>query len=212
MDYNKVESKSVAPVKEAEVAVEKVAKVQQVVSKGVRKQKKGLLERLVVGMIGPDGLPAIGRYLGKEVILPAVKNIIVDSLTSGINMAVYGDSNKGKSSYTNRTPVTPTHTNYQSRYTSTQAPVAYQPVPVKPQVTDYIISTRDEAITVLDTLRGAAESYGSVAVADYYEAIGVPSEYTDNSFGWSAGDLVTNSTIIPTRGGFIIKFPPTSVL
>ena len=92
MDYNKVESKSVAPVKEAEVAVEKVAKVQQVVSKGVRKQKKGLLERLVVGMIGPDGLPAIGRYLGKEVILPAVKNIIVDSLTSGINMAVYGDS------------------------------------------------------------------------------------------------------------------------
>jgi len=217
MEYNKIENNQVPPAKKdtQEVSTTPDKKIKkQVVTNGVKKRKKGVLERLVVGMLGPDGLPAIGSYLGKEIVLPAIKNIIVDSITSGINMAMFGDGNRSSTPHS-RTPVNH-QTNYASRYTpsttQTQYSVPTAPRPAKSQVVDYLMPTRDEAILVLNTLRENAERFGSVSVADYYDAIGVDSSYTDNSYGWDAAGIVGHTTIIGTRGGYIIKFPPVMVL
>ena len=38
------------------------------------KRKKGLAERLVSGLVGPDGLPSVGHYLTHDVVLPAIKD------------------------------------------------------------------------------------------------------------------------------------------
>ena len=54
-------------------------------------RKKGVVERLVGGLLGPNGIRAIGGYVGHEIIVPMIKNAFVDSMTTGINMAVFKD-------------------------------------------------------------------------------------------------------------------------
>ena len=54
-----------------------------------------------------------------------------------------------------------------------------------PYVADEIIvSTRKEGEEVLDELDDILRKYGQVSVADFYELVGMPSEYTDNKRGW----------------------------
>ena len=55
----------------------------------------------------------------------------------------------------------------------------------RPYVADEIIvSTRKEGEEVLDELGDILRKYGQVSVADFYELVGIPSEYTDNKRGW----------------------------
>jgi predicted transcriptional regulator len=55
----------------------------------------------------------------------------------------------------------------------------------RPYVADEIIvSTRKEGEEVLDELGDILRKYGQVSVADFYELVGIPSNYTDNKRGW----------------------------
>ena len=55
----------------------------------------------------------------------------------------------------------------------------------RPYVADEIIvSTRKEGEEVLDNLGDILREYGQVSVADFYELVGIPSNYTDNKRGW----------------------------
>ena len=47
-----------------------------------------------------------------------------------------------------------------------------------------IVSTRKEGEAILDELEDILRKYGQVSVADFYDLVGVPSEYTDNKRGW----------------------------
>lgn len=219
--YNEIEVKNNMQVGNDtdEVAVvEEREKLQKLVNVQPKKAKKGLIGRLVTGILGPDGLPGIGSYVNDEIVKPAIKNIIVDAVTSGINMVMYGDKapRNNRGSYTsysqNRTTYRP-GTNYANRYTS-QSPdpqerrIAHSP---KHGVEEYIIEERFDAAHVLTTLTESADRYDTVSVADYYDLIGVPSQYTDNTYGWTI-DSISRASIVPVRGGYVIKFPPTEVI
>lgn len=183
-----------------------------------KKRKRSLVGRLVSGVLGPEGLPGIGSYVNDEIIIPAIKNIIVDAVTSGVNMVMYGENKPrsgggGRPSYSrDRTTYRPS-TNYQSRYSGSQHqdPPEQRVRPAKYGVEEYIIEDRSDATHVLVTLTENADMYDSVSVADYYDLIGVPSQYTDNTYGWTI-DSIHHATIIPIRGGYVIKFPPVEVI
>lgn len=214
-EYNKVKAdiKEVGPGEETEVQVEKVKK-EAVVKRKPKKYKKNLLERLVIGLIGPDGIPAIGRKLNEDIVIPAVKNIIVDSFTSGINMAIFGTDQRregrsggyhgqayGGQRYRQAAP----KTNYSQSYTQPTQQAPMQTVPAnRNAVPDYIIEVRTEAIDVLDGLRDQVMEYGYASVSDYYDLIGVQSAYTDESWGW---DNLEHARIVTARGGYLIRFP-----
>lgn len=215
-EYNKVEVVG-TKVDGGEEEVQERSKQDKVVSIKPIKKKKGLFERLVVGMLGPDGLPAIGDYLNKEIVIPAVKNIIVDSITSGINMAMFGDG-RGVGPRTNTSrpaPGIPPRTNYANRYTPTHAPTQMvNATPVREKrnfVEEYIISDRNECETVLYSLMEQADAYDTVSVADYYDLIGVESAYTDNTYGWTV-DVLSRASIVAARGGWVIKLPSVQVI
>lgn len=221
-DYNKVPVKDNMKVdnnfeevidrKEGKKPLTKLVEVQP------KKVKRNLISRLVTGILGPEGLPSIGAYVNDEIIKPAIKNIIVDAVTSGINMVMYGEKGgpnrggRGSSHYGNqRTTHRPT-TNYSNRYANANPEPERRAVrPARYGVEEYIIEDRMDAVHVLTSLTEHADKYDSVSVADYYDLIGVPSQYTDNNYGWTI-DSVTQATIIPTRGGYIIKFPPVEVI
>ena len=55
----------------------------------------------------------------------------------------------------------------------------------RPYVADgIIVGTRKEGEEVLDNLGDILREYGQVSVADFYDLVGIPSEYTDNKRGW----------------------------
>ena len=220
-DYSKIEAKDNMKVGEEEsgenLQTER-EKITPVLEKKPEKRKKGLMERLVVGFLGPDGLPGIGAYLNEEIILPSIKNIIVEAVTSGINMAVFGDHSRPSSrpNVPNRTVYRP-ETDYASRtsrYTSAQpAPSKRGPEmirSVKYGVDEYPIESRMDANNVLTMLHEYADNYDYVSVADYYDLLGVSSVYTDHNFGWSFEEIL-KAVVTPLRGGgYIINLPPVS--
>lgn len=216
--YNEIPVSKKEVVEEVvETSVEKKT-LEKVVSVQPRKVKKSLVGRLVSGIVGPDGASGIGEYVNEEIIKPAIKSIIVDAVTSGINMVMYGDRGPSPRSRNygghqrGYSTSNAQRTNYTSRYTQ------HQPEPTKRQyersrqtIEEYVIDDRFEAANVLTTLTEAADAYGSVSVADYYDLIGVASAYTDNQYGWTFESIV-RATVIAVRGGFVIKFPPLEVI
>jgi hypothetical protein len=216
--YNEVPVKNNMNVdnNEEEVAPKEKEKLQKIVQAQPTKVKRGLLGRLFTGIVGPDGLPSIGAYVNEEIIKPAVKGIIYDAITSGLGRALNMDYRNPRTGHTQYNRVSTTQgggRRYSNMYNQRNEPEERrQPVRTSRYgVNEYVITDRYDAANVLTSLTEAADRYDNVSVADYYDLIGEPSQYTDNNYGWTI-DSIVHATIMPVRGGYIIKFPPVEVL
>lgn len=216
-DYNEVEPK-VIEVKEediVEVTEERPKKLNQI-AKTAKPRKRGLVERAVAALVGPEGIRAVGRTLNQEIVVPSIKNIVVESIKTGVDIFVYGDEGRGgrrsngyrQGSYQGGYSSSRRGgTNYSQSYKDANAgrDGTYSRERAKGnQVPTYIIGTRQEATDVLDALCEIVEEYGSATLSDYYDLIGVDAEFTDESVGWS--DL-RQARVRAERGGFTIMFP-----
>lgn len=217
--YNEIEVKDNMKVEEEnkEEGVQKEKKhLDKVVTSQPKKVKRGLIGRLITGLVGPDGLPGIGTYVNDEIVKPAIKNIIVDAVTSGINMVMYGERGGAPRGHRPNIGSRNTHaprTNYSRMSDSHSQPAERieRARPVRQGVEEYVIADRHDASQVLISLTEYADRYDAVSVADYYDLIGAASKYTDNNYGWTI-DAITRATILPVRGGYVIKFPPVEVI
>ena len=235
--YNEVEAKDNMKLKkdkEDDIPLkdEEPKKLTKVVKGEAKVAKKGLAKRFVQGVTGPDGFSGIGEYVRDEVVVPAIKNIILDtisssvgmvqdSIMSSINYKLFGEKGPGirGSSYGRRNvgPAVGRSTqrprvDYSTRATSygrVERPSEPRRVAVdKPLgLEDYILADRDDAAHVLSMLFEHADVYNSVSVADYYDLIGVTAEYTDNNYGWTL-DEIHKAVTRPESGGYVILFPP----
>ena len=214
-EYNEVKQVEEVTPKGGEEVVEGKPRKKSIVKAPVQKKKRNLMERLVLGILGPDGIPAISNYLGKEIVMPAIKNIVVDSITSGINMAVFKGENRGSSPHSgySQNPYQTQRTNYNQNYRPQQTqynrPTQQQQAPVNIPArrnTLFIIQDRREAEQVLTALIDTIAQYGSVTLADYLDLIGEEPVYTDNTVGWFN---LNAATVGPVRGGrgFVINLP-----
>lgn len=197
-EYNKVTPKPPVLDRGDEVDAEPT-KTKSVLDYEVTPHKKSFLERLSGGITG---------YLTTEIVIPAIKNIIVESVTSGINMAVFKEttprsygSGSGPSRYNKRD-----YTKNYDRSTYRPAENRSPKVRASNRVDDYIIRDREEALEVIHSLIGFASRYGSASVADYYDLINVETTYTDGSYGWMEEDI-RHVTIRPVNGGYLINLP-----
>lgn len=222
-EYNKIETK-VKPVVQADAETGEIIekkKLKAVVKTKPKPYKKGLMERLVVGLLGPDGVRAIGHKLNHEIVIPAVKNIVVDSITSGIQMAIYGRSEQpptqtpGSYRPYNRYPTggygTTSRTNYQQAYTPAQQST-HQPPRTQARgnsVPEFVLISRAEAQNVLDGLNDMIAEFGMASVADYYDLIGMDANYTDHQWGWTN---LGQARIAAVRGGYMLQMPPMEVI
>ena len=204
MEYNKIKPNP----QETKDNSEERPKLKKVVQATI--QKKSLWKRFSLAMFGENGLPGVARSIGKDIIVPMIQNMIVDSIVNGVQRMVYKDeyrpyNYKGTGKYTNYNKVYTTNS-YSSRMPQKKVYGEYEN-----NNEEYRIPTRGEAVQVLDDLIEAAERYGNVSIADYYDMIGVPTNYTDNNYGWTAV-TIRNAEIRPTRGGYVINFPRPEVL
>lgn len=151
----------------------------------------------------------IGDYLVFDVFIPAAKNVISDAITGALQMLLYGDNRRPNG--VNRDRGRSTYTSYGRYYDQNDRRVREErrsPRQVNPRaILDYsnvVVDTRREAELVLQQLDDQIAVYGMATQADFYDAIGLDTEYTDNKVGWK--DL-RNAQIERRRDGYGFILP-----
>jgi hypothetical protein len=188
------------PAKPTEKKVEALTKAKEI--------KPNLITRSINVIIGPEGLPGIVKNVGVTYIAPTLrdtgKDIISNTIRTVVDTLLYGEvrSNTSRNPYsaqrsygTATRPNQPFYSNGNRDYSKPQAP---QRARSHFNSSSFIIPDRAEAMMVLEELDNLITDYGVATVADFYDLIGVESEYTDHHWGWYATDGVT---IRPVSGG-----------
>jgi hypothetical protein len=171
----------------------KKPKIKKITKGAIVEKKKPILLRIF-----DDNANSVGRYIFWDVLLPAVKTTIIDVITNGIEMLVYGEGSRpkhlkrrGDRSYVSYNSI---HDERRRRNTPR----------TRHSFGEVILDSREDAETVLDTLVDYVDRYDEVTVADFYHAVGLESEWADNEWGW---DSLGSAQVRRTREGYIIIMP-----
>lgn len=172
--------------------------VEKVVTAGV-KHKQPLMRRALASDPGDIRNRVVG-----DVVIPAVKEMVRKGFMTVLDLALYGevrgDSRKPGGM---RTP-------YNSMYERDGRPSGRRPMARQAfNFDDIVFDDRDDAQAVLDNLVDYTVEYGMSSVADFYELCGLPTQHTDNKYGWE--DL-RGANVMLVRDGYIVNLPKPVLL
>ena len=187
----------------------KKPEVQKIVTGRVRKQKKGFFKRIGQTMFGDD-TRSVGTYVLQDILIPATKDLIVDTIRGGIEVAVYGERqsrNSRKGVYTNYDKVS--YRSDRDRDRERDRREVSRSARSRHDFDDLVLDSRGEAEDVRIHLLDLCDEYGQATVADFYDLVGVTSSFTDNKYGWT--DL-RSASVSRVRDGYLINLPRTELL
>ena len=168
--------------------------------KGEVKKKDSLKSKVLSTFIHEDR-DSVLEYAVMDVIVPMLKEAALNVVNGTLSMLFYGDAGKGKVNYNKASTASyrqngGQRTNYNQESTRSDAD-------------GIILATRADAVAVLNQLRDTIADYERATVADYYDLVGISSNFTDNSFGWTNLD---SAYVSATRGGYTIILPKARAL
>ena len=187
---NSNKSREGIPVKNPEKKVEKV------ISGTAKVVKKSDTKKFANAFI-KDDLGSIGSYIFTDVLIPAIKKTILESVK-----AVLGETGSSNTVSASKVSYRKYYDNEQERKTQ------YNSIPSRGgfDYDDIEFKTRGDAEAVLDGLNDIINSqYGVASVGDFYDLANISTDnYTVNNYGWA--DL-RGCRVVPTREGYMIKLP-----
>lgn len=141
-------------------------------------------------------------YVFMDVLVPAIKKAISDIVTNGIDMILYGETGRTKkltgASYISYNKYSDRRDSYDRFAGATRARSGYS-------YDDIILEDRNEAAEVLDRMDELLDTYQVVSVADLYDLVGMPCDYTANNYGWTN---LRNAEVVRIRdGNYMLKLP-----
>lgn len=187
--------------KEEQKTAEK-KKIKKVVSGKTTVKKKGGVRKFTDSFISEEA-SNVGSYIITELVVPTVKQTIVDAIKNSAEMIFLGKIvDRGRrsgssSSYVsyNRYSDRRDDRNYRSE---SRQRGSYNP-------DDIIFENKQDADSVLLQMDEIVDEYRLVSVADLYDLAGVSgAPHTANKYGWTS---TRNAEVIRTNGGYIIKLP-----
>lgn len=180
----------------------------------VRRRKKGLGRKFKQTFFGGSARGAAEDTVA-EVIVPAIRDLVFESLHNTIDRLIYGDRvsrpRRPSGIITNQ----PTGRVNYGQYSSPQQTQATQRTVTRKHrahhdMSELVVPTRDEANAVLDRMYDILSQSGDVQVAHLYELTGIRPEFTDQKFGWTS---LKGAKAVPLRqGGFYLDLPEPEVL
>jgi len=173
-------------------------KISKVVHGTVKTKKKSGMSKFADVFISEDA-DSVKQYVLVDILIPAIKNTILDIITDSANM-IFGGSARRKGN----TPAS--RVSYGGFYNNPRPASRRDERTIKPRYSydELYFETRNDAMDVLGCLEEALDRYGQVTVADLYDAAGLTGEFTDNDYGWIS---LSTADIVRTRQGYIIKLP-----
>lgn len=203
--------KTAAAKKEAEPKV-----VPKVVQGSVTKKKTPLGRKFRKLFISGDDNRSIMDHVFNEMLIPAAKELFLDSLNMGLERKLFGEVRSSRARRYGG-PVVGGQTQYNRMHGGS---VRHDPrAPAGPSISnrgrrmhdfgEIVLEQRVEAVAVIDTLFSLLERYHTVTVADLYDAVGLESNFTDQRWGWT--DL-RGSDVQYTRDGYLLVLPQPELL
>lgn len=146
------------------------------------------------------------KFVSAEVLLPALRNLIVDSVTKGAERFVYGDSTRGRG----RPPEYRPRVQYNNPIYRQDPRIANLPDQVRAHrqsrrdTNDIILTSREEAELVVERLIDIIDKYDVASLSDLYDLLGLPTTHVDNKWGWT---FLNNVEVRQVRTGYLIDLP-----
>lgn len=193
-------------------------KIEKVVSGEAVLRKPSLAKRMRIAFLGEDR-QSVKDYVLLEVVIPAVKDTIVDAVNGGVERLILGPNARPRNrGY--RGPGGAVQGNFNYNAVSSGP---YQPPPrgihadprnrlshhaeATHDFDEVIFASRTDAEAVRAQMFDLLGEFDMVSVAEFLELAGITSNnFMNNKFGWV--DL-RGTGIHHTRGGYIIGLPPT---
>lgn len=159
----------------ADKKVEPVVKAKQVEKTKAQKFK----DSFITGCLDT----AVTYILG-EVLIPAVKDLVSDMVTGGLDMMLYGERrSRPRSGYTNST-ISGSRISYSSCYSGIGGRKETD-IPRKvASMANVVYETRKDAEDAYESLLGILEEYHSCSVADLYDISSITPTSSDYDYGW----------------------------
>lgn len=184
-----------------QLAEEENARKTEKVIKGTAVKKKKSVRKKFADLFFTEDIPNVKEYILYELLIPTIKDTIVEVIKNTADMMFYGKIRNNKKSGTG------SYISYSS-YSRPQLANRDRTSPAGRTIysfDDIYLEDMGEANQVLDVLREIIEKYGYVTVADYFDAVGVTGNgYTDRSYGWT--DL-TQAYVARSRSGYYLEMP-----
>lgn len=175
-------------------------KANEKVIKGSAKiHQKTTGEKLKETLFG-EGVDNVGDYVVFDVIIPTLKEMVVNSVSDGINMLLFGETKRsGRSSSRNNRSGYVQYESYsrnRDRDSGRRAQFDFS---------DIEFETRADAIDVLDAIEDTISMYDVASVSDLYEFAGITPRPTDNNYGWTS--VNTAEILMKRNGNYILSMP-----
>lgn len=197
---------------EAAAAKQEPEKKKERVAKGaVSIQKKSPVRKFVETFVQEDAA-TMKAHLMNEVIVPAIKTTISDTVKNALDMMFWGKSGRPRT----QTPASRIQYTSYSKQQTMQSRQIQQQQQARVTVYDFddiTFAERQDAIDVRDKMREQLSVYQMVSVADLKDFAGVDAKfmkYTDNKYGWT--DLSAAEVVHVSGGGWRIDLPKAIVL
>lgn len=159
-----------------------------------------------------EGARETGTYVFFDVIIPAVKAMVFDTITQGADRILFGGRDVIRSGMANAPR---TRTNYNQ--ISTKAANNYpgrnfegggreisRAARNNHRFDEILLDSRGEAEMVLDTMQDLISRFQWVSVPEFYSMVDVTAEFTDEKWGWTN---ISTAQIRPSRGKYVILLP-----
>jgi hypothetical protein len=185
-------------------------KIEKVIEGTVIRRKKPLGKRISEMFIGGDSR-TVGAYLLYDVLLPATKDTLADLMSQGVERMLFGEV-QSTSRRPGRRGSGQNYVSY-NRYSGSRPPwenrreeprKTSRAVQARPKFDEIIVQTRPEAEEVIQRMFDLIERYESATVADLYELVGIPGEYTDDKWGWTE---LRGAGITRITRGYLLNLP-----
>ena len=170
-----------------------------VVSTKVEEKKKSAALTRLTALFIPEDVEDIKGYLLKDIVVPSVKRLIIDSVK-----ALLGE--EGSTSAYSAGRLWSERVQYGSYYRGDRRPSYKERDVERPEQKDLKFNSRGDAESVLMALEDAIHVYGTVRVNDFYDFAdrGDLCTQAGVKYGWK--DL-HSAKIISSGSGYVIKLP-----
>lgn len=185
--------------------------IQKVTKGNVRQRKKPFGRRFAEAFGAKEGQGVL-EYVIYDIIIPATKNMIVDSIIDGAEMAILGEvrGRRRRPGDRGSTRFAYDRVSYRDDdYRRNRRDDRYDQDDRRARSTmrdyeDIIFDTKTDADEVIGQMVELIDTYGQVTIADLYDLAGLTPEYTVGNYGWTN---LRDASPRRIRNGYILDLP-----
>lgn len=176
--------------------------VEKITSNKVKKKEKSLGQRVKAEIISEDSR-SVADHLLWDILVPAIKDTVVDLVKNGIETLMYGGASS-KDHRINRDRGS-SYVRYNSYYEKDRDSRYRRSSSRRvDDLEDILFDSNAEAEKVLLAMLDMLDEYDFVTRGHFYELIGERTRPADFNWGW---DNLRSARVERVRNGYIIKLP-----